>query len=210
MPLIEHQDADAWWTPASLRLMGFEEDRNPYDLDDEHPASKLQKTTRATRDWIYANRIDPTMEGIHLARVWQRCLLRRTYSRRIPFSTGPTIGSKLPTVNAVMINCMYEENEWADYHNAVNELTGASFLPGSSDQRKVKWSLSMQRKLQMSTKFLQLPMIDAQWNLKATNLKSCSKIEIFTCNGSMRTDTKIPRPCFGNFVGELQSSGITS
>ena len=171
MPLIEHQDADAWWTPGSLAVMGFAEDRNPYELDDGHPASKLQMTTRAARDWIYAARIDPTMKGIHLAWVWQRCMLRRTYSSRIPFGTGPTIGSKLPTVNAVIINCMYDEKERLDYHDVVNELTGALFLPGSSDRRKVKWSLSMQRKLQMSTTFLELPGIDANWNLKATNLK---------------------------------------
>ena len=38
----------------------------------------------------------------------------------------------------------------------------------TADQRKVKWSLEVQRKLQMLTTSLALPKIDARYNLKAT------------------------------------------
>ena len=73
-------------------------------------------------------------------------MIRRTYSSRIPFNTGPTIGSKLPKVYAVMIKCVYDEKERKRYNELADELTGALLIPGSA-QRKVKWSLAVQRKL---------------------------------------------------------------
>ena len=116
---------------------------NPFNLDDTHPAAKLQMTSRATRDWIYATRIDPATKGLYLARVWEKCMLRRTYSSRIPFDVGPTIGSKLPKVYATFIRCMYDDDEQAQYYTLIDQLTGALILPGSRDTRKVKWSLAV-------------------------------------------------------------------
>ena len=63
MPFVEHKDADLWWSDDSLEEMSFEEDMNPYNLANNHPAAKLQMTTRATQDWIYANRIELAMKG---------------------------------------------------------------------------------------------------------------------------------------------------
>ena len=88
MPFIEHKDADLWWSDDPLEETSFEEDMNPYDLADDHLAAKLQITTRATQDWIYANHIELAMKGSYLSWVWLQCLLRRTYSSRIPFHTG--------------------------------------------------------------------------------------------------------------------------
>ena len=171
MPFLEHQDAESWWTRDALDGMGFEEDMNPYAFDDGHPAAKLQMTTRATRDWIYANRIDPAMKGLYLSKVWQKCMLRRTYSSQIPFKTGPTIGSRLPKVHAVLINCTYDERERQAYEEQTNILTGALFVPGAVGQRRVKWSLAVHRKLQMLTTYVALPDLDQARNLKAANLK---------------------------------------
>ena len=44
----------------------IEEDMNPYDLPDDDPALKLRITTRAPRNWIYANWTDPAMKGLQL------------------------------------------------------------------------------------------------------------------------------------------------
>ena len=47
---IEHPDAGQWWSEDSLEQMGFEEDMNPFDLPDDHPAAKLRLTKRAYKD----------------------------------------------------------------------------------------------------------------------------------------------------------------
>ena len=52
MPFIEHPDAEEWWSEHSIQKMNFEEDMNPYELDDDHPASKSQMTTRVTEDCV--------------------------------------------------------------------------------------------------------------------------------------------------------------
>ena len=170
MPFIQHKDADQWWAEDSLDEMEFEGDENPFDLDDAHPAAKLQMTSQAARDWIFANRIDPATKGLYLSRVWERCMLRRTYSSRVPFEVGPTIGSKLPKVHATLINCTYDEDEQAQYYALADQLTGALLLPGSG-VRRVKWSLAIQRKLQLLSTSTLLPNIDEVFNLKAANMK---------------------------------------
>ena len=67
--VFQHVDAEKWWSDSSLAEMNFDWNMNPYDVDDDHPAAKLQMTKRATLDWIHARRIDPTMKGIHLSKV---------------------------------------------------------------------------------------------------------------------------------------------
>ena len=82
MPFLESREADEWWSPESLADMDFEEDANPYDLADDHPAAKLQLTRKAVKDWIYALRVDPVTKGARLQKIWKRVMIRRTNSGR--------------------------------------------------------------------------------------------------------------------------------
>lgn len=104
MLFIEPWKADQWWSERNLTEWNFAADANPYDLPDDHPATKIQLTSAAVKDWIFTYRIDPATKGAHLAKLWKRVLLRRTFSSRVPFHHGKNIGAQLPRVQAALIN----------------------------------------------------------------------------------------------------------
>ncbi|KAF6227951.1 hypothetical protein HO133_007679 [Letharia lupina] len=111
MPLIEPHGAEKWWSPESLREMNFKEDENPYDVPDDHPAAKLQITTKAVKEWIFALRVDPVTKGVRLAKMWKRILLRRIFSGQVPFNDGRKISDQLPRVQGALINCTHTPTE---------------------------------------------------------------------------------------------------
>ena len=164
MPFIEPKDADLLWGEESLRNLGFAADQNPFDLHDQHPAAKLQFTTRAFKDWVAHRRIEPVRQGAHLERIWRKAILRRTMSSSIPFHGGRLIRDALPRLHCAIINCRHEHNEKQRYQEAERVLTGG-LVVGK------KWNLSQHRKLSLLTTSLNLPTIDEQVNLKAVAIK---------------------------------------
>lgn len=174
MPLIEPHGAEKWWSPESLREMNFKEDENPYDVPDDHPAAKLQITTKAVKEWIFALRVDPVTKGVHLAKMWKRILLRRTFSSQVPFNDGRKISDQLPRVQGALINCTHTPTEQTVYQKMEDALTGKLIVAGSgsTNQRKPKWSLGIHRQLSLLSMWSGLPQLDNDFNLKATNMKA--------------------------------------
>jgi hypothetical protein len=82
MAFIAPKDSDKLWDKANLQLWGVTEDDCPYDLPNDHPAAVLKLTRRAVKSFITSEAADipKSVSGGYLAQVWERCLLRRTYS----------------------------------------------------------------------------------------------------------------------------------
>ena len=178
MPFVEPFEAEEWWSERSLREMNFEEDEDPFSVFDDHPAAKLQLTTRAVKDFILTHRIGPAEKGFRLAKLWKQMIIRRTPQSLIPFGTGRKIADSLPRVKASIINCSFNEKEHVWYKEKENKLTGELLVPGQG-KKAAKWSLAVQRKLLLLTTWIQLPWLDENQNLKATNLKKTFEEERF-------------------------------
>lgn len=171
---VEHQDASHWWSKQSLAAMEFEADMNPFDLDDGHPAARLQLTRKTYQDWILRPDVDPVDKGKRLARNWKRVLLRRTNLSCIPLDGGKWIRENLPRVKAAFINCTHCLSESHKYIEFEEEALGTKVVLGSTSkaQKKPKWSLGTHRRLSMATMWLGLPDLDSSVNLKAAKLKT--------------------------------------
>lgn len=170
MEFIEPFDAEHWWSRPSLQQMNFDEDEDPFVLDDDHPAAKLQITKAAVKDWILTSRINPAEKGVRLAKIWKKMVVRRTPQSRIPFGSGVRIADSLPRVKASILHCKFNDQERGKYQNLEDDLTGKLIIPGEG-KKKPKWSLAIQRKLLLLTTWLDAPELDMRQDLKATNIR---------------------------------------
>ena len=181
MKLIESRDADSWWSQNSLTSMGIDENDNPYELPDDHPASKLILTYKAANEYIFRSSVSGVAKGLWLGRILRRVLLRRTNTSTIPFKNGRRIGDSLPALKSVMIKCSHNPREAVFHRNMEDELTGKLIVSGteSGTKGKAKYSLSIHRKLQLLAMSLNLPTLDDHFDLKAGAMKSLFEEEGF-------------------------------
>lgn len=142
----------------------------PFYLADDHPAVKLRLTARARKDFIFTHRCEPGEKGLRIGKIWEQCFLHRRHSSMIPFMGGRRVGDALPKVKAALICCVLTEEEQDSYPKKEDMETGRLIVPGSST-KKPRWSLTTHRRLIILSTSLNLPDIDEQEDLRATNLK---------------------------------------
>ena len=171
MPLLEPHDAEELWSPNRLLDMGFEEDENPFELPDDHPATRLQMTTKAVKEWCMRPSIEPVTRGAWLRKIWKKILIRRTFHSCIPFENGDRLGDSIPKVKAALLNCQYTDDERKHYAHLNDDITGKLISLGSLEKKRPRWNLAMHRRLSMLTVWLKLPELDDKVNLKASNIK---------------------------------------
>ncbi|OBT87126.1 hypothetical protein VE02_02227 [Pseudogymnoascus sp. 03VT05] len=118
---------------------GLTADTNPYELNRDHPAAQeLQLSMKAIQTFVTGKDVDPTTSGEYLKRIWERCLLRRTYSSVDPsFGSNVSgerrrIGESLPLLFTRRIICRFTETEQKTYDELSREPLQklAKFLPG--------------------------------------------------------------------------------
>lgn len=78
MPLIRPLNADLLWSKASLKDWDVDEDINPFELSDDHPATVLRCTCTAVHNFITRPSIHPIDAGIRLSQLWKSTMIRRS------------------------------------------------------------------------------------------------------------------------------------
>lgn len=68
-------------------------------------------TSEAVGRYILRRGISAETTGTNMRKILQELMTRRTYSSRIPFETGPTIGSEIPLAHRKKIEVEWENIE---------------------------------------------------------------------------------------------------
>jgi len=102
------------WTEENLRAWKVNSSVNPYELPDTHPAAVLCVTTEAVKNFITGDGVSKNA-GFYLSKVWQKCLLRRTYVSKDPTDIRKTIGEALPNLQTRRIVCRFSKDEQKTY-----------------------------------------------------------------------------------------------
>ena len=110
------------WTKEQFSAWGkaYTDDFNPYVLPDDDPASALQMTGKAITRWITGPRADKANAGFYLGKVWERCVIRRTYAWPNP-QFPEKIGESIAKLYSRRIVCEFTKDEQTQY--------GTAFLP---------------------------------------------------------------------------------
>lgn len=140
------------WTQENLEQKGVSIDTNPYELDRDHPAAQeLQLSMRGIKTWVTAKDVDPYKSGEYLKKIWERCLLRRTYSSVDPavelnaLGEKKRIGESLPLLFTRRIICRFTETEQKRYDELSREPLQklAKYLPDG----RIVWNQHSARQL---------------------------------------------------------------
>ncbi|GAM35723.1 DNA repair helicase [Talaromyces pinophilus] len=88
---------------------------NPFEVVDDHPAAIGRFTIEAVTRYILRRGISTETAGASMRKILQELMIRRTYSSRIPFESGPTIGSEIPLAHRKKIEVEWENVEKTCY-----------------------------------------------------------------------------------------------
>jgi hypothetical protein len=142
------------WQDENLWRWGVDKSVNPYELDDEHPAAVLRMTTQAVKSFITGDDANRDNAGFYLQKVWQKCLVRRTYASKDPMdmTSGKAIGEALPRVQTRRIICRFTkaEQDMYDRFSEVPIRKLAHFL----DNGRLVWNRKHARQLILNSTWL--------------------------------------------------------
>ncbi|KAL8882511.1 MAG: hypothetical protein Q9198_000508 [Flavoplaca austrocitrina] len=152
------QNPDMYETQNLLR-MKWDVDANPYlfDPDQHHPdVRQLQVTCYAFDRFVLqkyeSGAISTAVVGKRTASVWQQCLIMRSYSSRVPFRTGPEIGSRIPPVYSRSLEVSFTKPEQVIYDESFSK--NIKKLCRVMSDGRVVWNMRYYRNLVLSTSWL--------------------------------------------------------
>jgi hypothetical protein len=103
------------WTAENMAKWNINGDFNPYTAGDNHPAAVLCLTNRASQRYITGEDADEDIGAIYVSRIWEKCLIRRTYYSPDPVNPTKRIGEGLAKLHSRHIVCRFLEAEKAEY-----------------------------------------------------------------------------------------------
>ena len=149
LALIEPRNAAELWSSESLTAMGLDADVNPFVLPPDHPGCILRATLKACNTFIFKYDITPTVAGYRMRKVWELCLIRRTYASHVPFSNQLTIGDALPKVHTSVYETAFNPAEQLQYDAIALELM-PKLVRKDQKTKRTRWSFGILRKLSLA------------------------------------------------------------
>lgn len=118
LPFILKPSNDRLWND-----LGVDRNTNPFTLDDDDPRAVLRLSRDSVNRFIWKdNALVGGAVGHHLGKIWQRCMLRRCLSSRIPFDGGIMIGDSIPPTQVKRLNVKFTSTELKVYKAWEKEL----------------------------------------------------------------------------------------
>ncbi|KAM5448074.1 hypothetical protein MaudCBS49596_005660, partial [Microsporum audouinii] len=136
------QDADSAWD-------GIPEDTNPFE---QHEHKHLIMTPRAMDSFVWHKNVSSSTAGARLAKVWEKCLVRRTLTSRIPFNTGAVIGEDIPATQHKVVTAAFSDAEQTRYDAITKPLYRK--LMRKLPNGKLVWNMAKYRQLALLTSWL--------------------------------------------------------
>lgn len=142
------------WQNDNLAKLKVEKSVNLFDLPDNHPAAVLRMTIQAVKTFITGEDANRDNAGFYLQKVWEKCLIRRTYASKDPkdINLGKAIGEALPRLQTRRIVCRFHESEQKTYDKyselPIRKL--AHFL----DNGRLVWNKKHARQLILNSTWL--------------------------------------------------------
>ena len=172
MLFVKARETHTWWFATSLDAMNIIEAVDSFSLKDDHSTTKLQVTMKAYKKWIRLIEIFKIEKDYKLSKMWRKTILRRTNASRISFKIDTVIDETLSTLRATAIDCKYISKK-ALRHDQLHETLVRKLLIANidNDETRTKWSLTIHRRLQLLTMFLNLLRLNQEYDLKVTNMK---------------------------------------
>jgi hypothetical protein len=103
------------WTPQNMTKWNINGDFNPYTAGDNHPAAVLRLTDQASQRWITGEDADDVIGAIYVSRIWEKCMIRRTYYSPDPEDPTKKIGEGLAKLHSRHVVCRFLPDEKAEY-----------------------------------------------------------------------------------------------
>ena len=142
------------WQDENLQQWKVDKPVNPFDLEDDHPAAVLRMTVQAVQTFITGDDANRDNAGFYLQKVWQKCLVRRTYASKDPMDMdlGKAIGEALPRLQTRRIICRFDkaEQEMYDKFSELPIRKLAKFL----DNGRLVWNRKHARQLILNSTWL--------------------------------------------------------
>ena len=169
VPLLFKPGGDLWG-PESLKKMGLADtlakDINPFKLPDDHPGAVLRCTSEAIAKYIYHDSVGSAVAGFRLGQVWERCLIRRTFSSKLPFDDGQMIGSAIPPTMTKVYDLKLNSLERAKYDEETAQYYRKLMRPLPNG--RVGWNMKSYRKLALLTTWLGFQYVSESVTAKDT------------------------------------------
>ena len=174
MKLIEFRNADSWWSQNFLTSMKINENDNSYKLFDDHFALKFILIYKTANEYIFRSSVFDVVKRLWLKRILRKILLRRINTFTILFKNDRRIDDSLSILKFIIIKCSHNFREAVFHRNMKNKLTDKLIVFDTKNETKdkVKYSLSIHRKLQLLVMFLNLSTFDDHFDLKVDAIKS--------------------------------------
>lgn len=165
-PLV-FNDHDSWST-ANLRLLGVDENVQPFALADDDSAAVLRLNRQSLDQFVLDPSVDPVVAGHRFSKIYEKCLLKRSYSSRIPFDNDQTIGESIPPAHIRVLETEFTpegQNQYDDLYKVLRRRLMRPIHGG-----KVVWNMGVFRKLSLLTTWMGFEHVGDL--IKASDLKA--------------------------------------
>jgi SNF2 family DNA or RNA helicase len=132
---------------------------DPFEVPDDHHAAIGRFTSEAVGRYILRRGISAETAGANMRKILQELMIHRTYYSRIPFESGPTIGSEIPLAHRKKIEVEWESIEKTIYRK-LSQQYRKSLLSKSEKTSKYMWNMKAYRSLVLLTAWLGMPFVE--------------------------------------------------
>ena len=172
MKLLQHMKAEEWWKDDHLKTLNVNAiNNNLYIFFDDHFEIKLRLIDETIETFIINSSVDVIEKKRLLTKMYEQIFFKRTHVFRMSFDSFTIIEKHFLRVQSTTIKCQLIENEYVVYKIKTNILL-KTLIQSEIDQRKSKWSIVVERKLNMIIVWSNFLIFeDEDFNFKTTQLK---------------------------------------
>ena len=157
------------YTAAEIDRRQIDEDSfNPFEAADTDTSARYRYTEKSFNRFI-GNLTNPVLQGQRLRKVYEHCVIRRTYASHVPRDNPEPIAVNIPKLHGLNIDCPFNDAQLKIYRDEYDVVKSA-LVTKDPRTMKIRFSFGKVRYLVLMTDWLPLRFIHRK--LRAKTIKS--------------------------------------